>query len=168
MILWSLCIVKVVKFKMYSFSKLEPKIESNKVIIVVCQNGRILFYSCGQTKTVMCNEILLSLHRYLLLRYQQVVPHKLSNFHDNPGNSKFMHKCTLHTANPFVNCGNFKSTHHCSTWLSQCDFASFTRKKGAVKVAFFRKCDSIFTSPNLKKNIPKNYPELEIQISSLG
>ena len=45
------------------FSKLEAKIKSNKIIIVVCQNGRILFYSCGQTKTVICNEILLSLYR---------------------------------------------------------------------------------------------------------
>ena len=32
-----------------------------------------------------------------------------------------------------------------------------------LKVAFFRKCDVFFRSPNLKKeNIPKNYPELEI------
>jgi hypothetical protein len=29
-----------------------------------------------------------------------------------------------------------------------------------VKVAFFRKCDLFFKSP--KKNIPKNYPELDI------
>ena len=29
-----------------------------------------------------------------------------------------------------------------------------------LKVAFFRKCDSFFKYP--KKNIPKNYPELEI------
>ena len=35
-----------------------------------------------------------------------------------------------------------------------------------LKVVFFRKCDSFFKSPNLQKeNIPKNYPELEIQNS---
>ena len=27
---------------------------------------------------------------------------------------------------------------------------------------FFRKCDVFYRSPNLQKNIPKNYPELEI------
>ena len=33
---------------------------------------------------------------------------------------------------------------------------------------FFRKCDSFFKSPNLQnKNIPKNYPELEIWIFCL-
>ena len=32
-----------------------------------------------------------------------------------------------------------------------------------LKVAFFRKCDSFFKSPNFKKkNIPNFYPELEI------
>ena len=32
---------------------------------------------------------------------------------------------------------------------------------------FFRKCDSFFKSPNLQKNIPKNYPELKIWICCL-
>ena len=32
-----------------------------------------------------------------------------------------------------------------------------------LKVAFFRKCDEIFSDLQIsKKNIPKNYPELEI------
>ena len=39
---------------------------------------------------------------------------------------------------------------------------SLQRKKSSLplKVAFFRKCDSFFKSP--KRNVPKNYPELEI------
>ena len=35
-------------------------------------------------------------------------------------------------------------------------------EKIVLKVFFFRKCDSFFRSPNLKNNIPKNYPELEV------
>ena len=42
-------------------------------------------------------------------------------------------------------------------------FFCFHAVKGrGLKVAFYRKCDVFFRSPNLKKNIPKNYPELEI------
>ena len=33
-------------------------------------------------------------------------------------------------------------------------------------MVFFIKYDLFFKSPNLQKNIPKNYPELEIQISA--
>ena len=39
-------------------------------------------------------------------------------------------------------------------------------RRGAIIIKggfFFRKCNVFFRSPNLKKkNIPKNYPELEI------
>ena len=47
-------------------------------------------------------------------------------------------------------------------WSENVNILRQQNDKG-LKVAFFRKCDSFFKSPNfLKKNIPKNYPELEI------
>ena len=40
---------------------------------------------------------------------------------------------------------------------------NFNQKYLRAKGGFlFRKCDSFFKSPNLKRNIPKNDPELEI------
>ena len=44
--------------------------------------------------------------------------------------------------------------------VSRCTMDTDLRE---LKVAFFRKCDEIFSDKQIsKKNIPKNYPELDI------
>ena len=53
----------------------------------------------------------------------------------------------------------------CIIWLLWIGNSCYL-ESSLVKVAFFRKYDVFFKSPNLKKkNIPNHYPELEIQNS---